>query len=82
MIITINTKDGHSFTFDSDTELISRDGVIVSSDDYEPVYIRAGKKEESIPPIFSGILSKKDKKIITPTGRINDIINDPNEIKI
>ena len=46
------------------------------------LYIRAGKKEESIPPIFSGILSKKDKKIITPTGRVNDIINDPNEIKI
>lgn len=82
MIITINTIDGHSFTFDDSTELISRDGVIVPYSDYQPVYIKAGKKEELIPPIFSGILSKKENLIITPTGKINKVIKDTNEIKI
>ena len=80
MITNINSIDGHSYTFDSDTELISKDGVIVPYSEYQPVYIMTGNDE--VPPIFSGILSKLDSVIITPTGRINKIINSTNEIKI
>lgn len=82
MITNINSIDGHSYTFDSDTELISRDGVIMPYSEYQPVYIMAGSKEDNIPPIFSGILSKLENVIITPTGRINKIIKDTNEIRI
>ena len=80
MITNINSIDGHSYTFDSDTELISKDGVIVPYSEYQPVYVMIDNDEE--PPIFSGILSKLESVIITPTGRINKIINSTNEIKI
>ena len=80
MITNINSIDGHSYTFDSDTELISKDGVIVPYSEYQPVYVMIDNDE--VPPIFSGILSKLDSVIITPTGRINKIINSTNEIKI
>lgn len=80
MITNINSIDGHSYTFDSDTELISKDGVIVPYSEYQPVYVMIDNDE--VPPIFSGILSKLESVIITPTGRINKIINSTNEIKI
>lgn len=80
MITNINSIDGHSYTFDSDTELISKDGVIVPYSEYQPVYVMIDNDE--VPPIFSGILSKLESVIITPTGRVNKIINSTNEIKI
>lgn len=64
------------YVFDQETELISMNGVIVPYSEYQPVYVRNGIEEGSIPPTFIGILDVKDNSIITLSGKVNKLSND------
>lgn len=73
-IIKINDLDGNKYEYDSSTGLISLNDAIVSSLDYEPVFINSTTSDE-IPPIFSGIYIKKLGKILGLNGKIHRVKN-------
>lgn len=80
-MIEINSTSGF-FVFDPETELISKNGMIVPYSEYQPVYIRSSIVDGDSLPIFSGILDKKSNSIITTTGIVNKLINNENDITL
>lgn len=79
MIINIQSVLGDSFQFNTETELILKNGVVVPRSDYEPVFLNHPDKKT--PPDLSGILIVKENKIMSRSGNINPII-DPNTITL
>lgn len=73
-IIKITDLDGNRYAYDSETGSISLNDAIVSSQDFEPVFINSTTSDE-IPPIFSGIYLKKLGKILGLNGKINRVKN-------
>lgn len=73
-IIKINDLDGNKYEYDSSTGLISLNDAIVSSQDYEPVFINSTTSDE-IPPIFSGIYLKKLGRILGLNGKTHKVKN-------
>ena len=72
-IISITDKEGNRFDYDPQTESISLNDVIMSSLDYEPVFINSTTDDET-PPIFSGIFMKKLGKILGLNGKVNRVV--------
>ena len=73
-IIKITDLDGNRYAYDSETGSISLNDAIVSSHDFEPVFINSTTSDE-IPPIFSGIYLKKLGKILGLNGKMNRVKN-------
>lgn len=73
-IIKITDLDGNRYAYDSETGSISLNDAIVSSQDFEPVFINSTTSDE-IPPIFSGIYLKKLGKILGLNGKMNRVKN-------
>ena len=73
-IIKITDLDGNRYAYDSETGSISLNDTIVSSQDFEPVFINSTTSDE-IPPIFSGIYLKKLGKILGLNGKMNRVKN-------
>lgn len=71
-IITITDLEGNRFDYDPGTGLISLNDVVMSSMDYEPVFINSTTSDET-PPIFSGIFIKKLGKILGLNGKLNKV---------
>lgn len=78
MTINIQSPIGN-FNFDTETELILKDGVVTSRSDYEPVFLN--HPDRKTPPELSGILIVKENKIISRSGNINPL-TDSNTINI
>lgn len=78
-MISIQTIMGDLFEFDPSNEFIYKNGVVVSRNDYEPVFMN--HIDTNIPPSLSGILIVKENKIISISGNINKLV-DPNTIII
>ncbi len=79
MTINIQSSSGDLFQFNTETELILKNGVVVPRSDYEPVFLNHPDKKT--PPELSGILFVREKKIMSRSGNINPI-TDPNTIII
>lgn len=73
MTIDIQTVKGDLFQFDTDTELIYRNGSVVPRTDYEPVFLN--HINPNVPPTLSGILIVKENKVISKSGRINQLVD-------
>lgn len=79
-MINISANDNNFYSYDEETEFIIKNGVITSSSDFEPVFTRDGKDEGGLPPIFIGIFDKKNNKLISINGKVNNLTNNTNEI--
>lgn len=79
-MIEINNSNGEFFVFDPDTELISRNGVIVPFSEYQPVYTRNGVVDGDIPPSFIGIWDLAKNTITTISGKIHKLSNEADVI--
>jgi hypothetical protein len=79
MTINIQSISGDLFQFDTETELIMKNGIVVSRTDYEPVFLNHPDKKT--PPELSGIFFVKEGRILSRSGNINPI-TDPNTILI
>ena len=73
-IIKITDLDGNRYAYDSETGSISLNDTIVSSQDFEPVFINSTTSDE-IPPIFSGIYLKKLGRILGLNGKTHRVKN-------
>lgn len=73
-IFTITDLEGNRYDYDSKTGLISLNDVVMSSEDYEPVFINSTTSDET-PPIFSGVFIKKLGKILGLNGKLNKVKN-------
>ena len=74
-MIEIVTLKGEKYSFDPDTMRIFKSGVLLSSDDAEPIF----SDDVEGNPVFSGIYLKKENKILSRSGKIN-IVSDPDTI--
>lgn len=73
-IFTITDLEGNRYDYDSKTGLISLNDKVMSSEDYEPVFINSTTSDET-PPIFSGVFIKKLGKILGLNGKLNKVKN-------
>ena len=71
--VTIIDKEGNRFVYDPKTEAVSLNDVVMSTEDYEPVFINSTTDDET-PPIFSGIFLKKIGKILGLNGKVNSVV--------
>jgi hypothetical protein len=73
----MNTKitdtSGNIYEYNQENGLISRNDVILSGADYEPVFV--SYPDNSEPPIFVGILSRQTRTVLSMSGKTNKIIN-------
>jgi hypothetical protein len=74
-MIEIVTLKGEKYSFDPDTMRIFKSGVLLSSDDAEPIFSDDAEGN----PVFSGIYLKKENKILSRSGKIN-VVSDPDTI--
>ena len=81
-MVEIRSDLGDFFVFDPETELISKNGVIVPYSEYQPVFVRNSINNDSILPTFVGILNKSNNTIISSNGNVNKLIDSDNEIDI
>lgn len=72
-MIRIHTKSGDLFTYDEETEFISKNGEIYSTRYYEPCYVKNGTSVDNVPPTFIGILDKTKNVMITLSGNLNPV---------
>jgi hypothetical protein len=79
-MINIVAEDNNFYSYDEETEYIVKNGTIVPSSDFEPIFTRDGKDEHGLPPVFIGILDKKGNKIISVNGKINKLTDNLNSI--
>lgn len=77
MNVSIITSKNENWIFDTETERIFKDGVLVPNSVAEPVYSGGG---ENIPPNFAGILLKETGEIISINGKTNKLIGDSENI--
>lgn len=66
-------SSGNVYEFNQETGLISKNNVILSGLEYEPVFV--SHPDNSIPPIFVGILSKRSGTVLCMSGTTRKIIN-------
>ncbi len=69
---------GEKYSFDEETGRIFKDGRLLSSALYEPVY---SNFTESGLPTFSGIYMKATNSILSLAGNINPVIKDNNQVQ-
>ena len=73
----MNTKitdtSGNIYEYNQENGLISRNNVILSGADYEPVFV--SYPDNSEPPIFVGILSRRTGTVLSMSGKTSKIIN-------
>lgn len=73
----MNTKiidtSGNIYEYNQENGLISRNDVILPGADYEPVFV--SYPDNSEPPIFVGILSRRTGTVLSMSGKTNKIIN-------
>lgn len=81
-MIEIKSNSGDYFVFDPDTELISKNGVIVPYSEYQPAYVRNGVDENDNLPTFAGVMDVSNNTIITLNGFTHKLINNDNEITL
>lgn len=79
-MINISSEDNNFYSYDEVTEFIVKNGSIVSSSDFEAVFTRNGKDSGGLPPIFIGILDKKENKFVSINGKVNKLTSNINEI--
>ena len=73
MISLYNNKTGDYFEYNPENGLISKNNTIVSGSDYEPVF--ATYPDNSAPPIFVGILFKKEDSVLSMNGNLRKTID-------
>lgn len=73
MNTTITDTSGNIYEYNQENGLISRNNVILSGADYEPVFV--SYPDNSEPPIFVGILSRRNGTVLSMSGKTNKIIN-------
>lgn len=61
----IYCEDGSVYEFDPVTELVYKDGVIVSGAKFEPIYL-----PERTDPILTGLFMPETNQILLKSGRI------------
>lgn len=66
-------SSGNVYEFNQETGLISKNNVILSGLEYEPVFV--SHPDNSIPPIFVGILSKRNGTVLCMSGTTRRTIN-------
>lgn len=71
--VTIVDNEGNRYVYDPKTEAVSLNDVIMSTSDYEPVFINSTTSDDT-PPIFSGVFLKKLGKILGLNGKINRVV--------
>lgn len=76
-MIDIITIKGEKYSFEETTGRLFKDGLVLPSTLYEPVY--SNSFDENTPPKFSGILIKETNSILSLFGHINPI-SDINQI--
>lgn len=64
---------GNIYEYNQDNGLISRNDIILSGAEYEPVFV--SYPDNSEPPIFVGILSRRMGMVLSMSGKTNKIIN-------
>ena len=64
---------GNIYEYNQDNGLISRNDIILSAAQYEPVFV--SYPDNSEPPIFVGILSRRMGTVLSMSGKTNKIIN-------
>ena len=64
---------GNIYEYNQDNGLISRNDIILSGSEYEPVFV--SYPDNSEPPIFVGILSRRMGTVLSMSGKTNKIIN-------
>ena len=69
----ISDTSGNIYEYNQDNGLISRNDIILSGAEYEPVFV--SYPDNSEPPIFVGILSRRMGTVLSMSGKTNKIIN-------
>ena len=64
---------GNIYEYNQDNGLISRNDIILSGAEYEPVFV--SYPDNSEPPIFVGILSRRMGTVLSMSGKTSKIIN-------
>lgn len=64
---------GNVYEFNQENGLISKNDVILSGQDYEPVFV--SHPDNSMPPVFVGIYFKKEGTVLSMSGNIHKLIN-------
>ena len=64
---------GNIYEYNQDNGLISRNDIILSGAEYEPVFV--SYPDNSEPPICVGILSRRMGTVLSMSGKTNKIIN-------
>ena len=64
---------GNIYEYNQDNGLIFRNDIILSGAEYEPVFV--SYPDNSEPPIFVGILSRRMGTVLSMSGKTNKIIN-------
>ena len=64
---------GNIYEYNQDNGLISRNDIILSGAEYEPVFV--SYPDNSEPPIFVGILFRRMGTVLSMSGKTNKIIN-------
>ena len=72
-MISITDMSGNLYEFNPDNGLISRNNVILSGAEYEPVF--SSYLDNSAPPFFVGIYFKLENKVLSISGRLSKLIN-------
>ncbi len=69
-MISIYGKDGSVYQYNESLGMIVKDGIVQSTAEYEPLYV-PGTTE------FCGVHCKLNKTVITMTGDIGELKNQP-----
>ena len=64
---------GNIYEYNEENGVISRNDIILSGAEYEPVFV--SYPDNSEPPIFVGILSRRMGTVLSMSGKTNKIIN-------
>lgn len=71
--MTIYDMNGNVFEYNPENGLISRNNIIVSGADYEPVFTTF--PDHSSPPMCVGIYFKKTGQVLCKSGKLNRLID-------
>ena len=66
-------EQGNVFKYDSSTGLITKNDVIVSSEQYEPLFLT--HLDGSMPPEFTGVWLKMTGQVLGASGKKRRLIN-------
>ena len=71
--IDFYAENGSMYSYEEETGFIKKDGVIMPSNQVQPVFIQP--TNEDIPPQLSGLWLRGEGKIICRSGKINPVID-------